>query len=45
MADAARGGELALEPFHFGTQDELLAVADARDGCQHVLANRGILGL
>ena len=41
-ADGVRHAEerrqLALEPLDFGTADEVLAVADARDGLEHVAA-------
>ena len=42
---AERGGQLALERLDFGPQDEALAVADAGDGRQHLVADRTVLRL
>ncbi len=36
-------GELALEAFDLGAEDELLRIADPRDRRKHVVAHRGEL--
>ena len=41
---AEQGGEFALEPLHLGAHDELLAVADARDGREDRVAERRYWG-
>ena len=44
-ADAERGGELALERLDFRPLDEPLAVADARDRGEDLVAQRPVLRL
>ena len=45
VADAELRGELALERVHLGPHDEALAVADARDRGENLVAQRPVLRL